>query len=594
MFKLWIVIALLLILSAGCTSQDENIIDLGDGQNNGDGANIGGDDKAAGDGQTAADGVQTGDNKTNNDGTAVGDEVVNNDDPAAGDDPLQNDDTVVNDEDPAWYNADDDGDGIPNGIEGKDDLDGDGIPNYLDNDSDGDGIADVDEVGSDPSNPKNSDKDPMPDFLDRDSDNDGIGDKEEVKIGTSPYKKDTDGDGDDDLAEQVYGSNPLDPGSKIPAGMYFVVLPYGAPEEVSRVLDFTTNINRVDVAILQDVSGSMDGEIANLKGGIKEKIIKAIRNKVVDSGFGLLHFQDWVEDPTKVVWVDQAITTEIEVAAASVDKIPATYGGTEPQSESLYQAATGAGLHAQIMEMGMVSASIDIPKADCTGKEGTIGGMCFRDKALPIMIMITDEAWEEIGIWPSTTKWNVNPPYEMGHYKENAIAAMNDINAKFIGIESNGSGSTTCKKDFEMISEQTGSMDVNGKYFNFTINTDGTGLSDTIADAVASMTTALEMDVKTDAASDETCDNKSVALFLVGSTPVEGNPINGYKSKDETTFFGVQPGTEVTFDLKFKNDFCKNTTGAPKTYKAKIRVLGEGSFLSSRDVQIIIPAMESN
>ena len=43
--------------------------------------------------------------------------------------------------------GDQDGDGIPDFIEGKEDSDGDGIANYLDLDSDNDGISDRDEVG---------------------------------------------------------------------------------------------------------------------------------------------------------------------------------------------------------------------------------------------------------------------------------------------------------------------------------------------------------------------------------------------------------------------------------------------------------------
>jgi hypothetical protein len=43
--------------------------------------------------------------------------------------------------------GDEDGDGIPNFLEGKEDSDGDGIANYLDLDSDNDGISDRQEVG---------------------------------------------------------------------------------------------------------------------------------------------------------------------------------------------------------------------------------------------------------------------------------------------------------------------------------------------------------------------------------------------------------------------------------------------------------------
>jgi len=44
-------------------------------------------------------------------------------------------------------NADDDRDGIPNYLEGREDSDGDGIANYLDWDSDNDGISDREEIG---------------------------------------------------------------------------------------------------------------------------------------------------------------------------------------------------------------------------------------------------------------------------------------------------------------------------------------------------------------------------------------------------------------------------------------------------------------
>ena len=51
-----------------------------------------------------------------------------------------------------YADEDSDGDGIPDSVEGTDDVDGDGIPNYLDLDSDDDGVPDALEYifGSDP------------------------------------------------------------------------------------------------------------------------------------------------------------------------------------------------------------------------------------------------------------------------------------------------------------------------------------------------------------------------------------------------------------------------------------------------------------
>jgi hypothetical protein len=67
---------------------------------------------------------------------------------------------------PDFRDVDSDGDSIPDTVEGGDDVDGDGTPNYQDGDADGDGLADRDEAGADPANPRDSDGDGLPDFLD--------------------------------------------------------------------------------------------------------------------------------------------------------------------------------------------------------------------------------------------------------------------------------------------------------------------------------------------------------------------------------------------------------------------------------------------
>jgi hypothetical protein len=80
--------------------------------------------------------------------------------------------------------ADDDGDCIPNGLEGCQqqppaDHDHDGGPDYLDGDSDNDGLIDEKEVGASCDDPRDTDGDGTPDFQDADSDNDGVDDQYE-------------------------------------------------------------------------------------------------------------------------------------------------------------------------------------------------------------------------------------------------------------------------------------------------------------------------------------------------------------------------------------------------------------------------------
>ncbi|HQB11244.1 MAG TPA: hypothetical protein PLW37_15385, partial [bacterium] len=122
---------------------------------------------------------------------------------------------------------------------------------------------------------------------------------------------------------------------------------------------------------------------------------------------------------------------------------------------------------------------------------------------------------------------------------------------------------------------------------------DGSGMSDQIADAVVALTTYVQMDVTTSTSSDEECDGVNVAAFVVESKPNEATPPEGVASKDDTTFYKVEPGTLVSFDVYFKNTFCINDTEAPIVYEANIRVLGDGAFLSAKKIQVIVPASDS-
>jgi parallel beta-helix repeat protein len=105
--------------------------------------------------------------------------------------------------------ADSDGDGIPDAVEGLLDMDGDGLPNRLDLDSDHDGVPDAQEYFGD-ALLDDPDNDGRWNFLDADSDNDGVADGVEHAAGTDPYDAsslpsghttDRDGDGRVSLSE---------------------------------------------------------------------------------------------------------------------------------------------------------------------------------------------------------------------------------------------------------------------------------------------------------------------------------------------------------------------------------------------------------
>ncbi len=481
---------------------------------------------------------------------------------------------------------DSDGDGIPDLVEGTEDFDGDGLPNHLDGDSDGDGIGDDVEAGGTP--PVDTDGDNKPDYLDLDSDNDGLSDAEEhagpdgipgTGDETSPTNPDSDGDGFNDVVEVAYGSDPNDPGDGLPPDVFYVILPYNAPQHEYRDLEFTTDITNPDLLIMVDLSGSMGGEITNLKAGINNVIINDVLTQIPSAAFGLVTFSDWADNPYTV---NQPITTNASQVEAAVSAISDTGGSDEPHDEVLYQAATGAGFTGTLCEVPLVcfpQINVSIPAASCPAN--TVGGVCFRDFALPIMIMLTDEDFTDAMDWQSGSQ----------HTQAEAIAAMNAINAKFIGIDS--SDSAAPQGDFDNVSNGTGSVDANNQPFNYTINSDGTGLSNQIVQAVLDLTQNLQMDVTTQREAVANPLGVDTSQFIKAVVPASAQPPTGVDSMDNTVFYGVDAGTLVTFNVDFYNDIFEPTEETATLFQALIHVEGAGTLLSSREVYIIVPGKNS-
>ena len=504
------------------------------------------------------------------------------------------------DADPDYLDTDSDNDGIPDSQEGYEDIDKDGLNNYRDPDSDNDQVEDSIECPSTPC--VDSDGDTIVDFLDSDSDNDGLTDKQEKDFGTNRLNKDSDDDGFDDLAEVTYGSNPLDDQDGIPEEHYYVVLPYDAPDDELRTLKFKTDVEKVDILILLDRSSSMSGEIDNLKLGINSEIVTNISANITDAGFGLATFDDWKalngDTIFSLVQPITTSTTDIQTAVNGISNLSSC--GWEPHHEALYQVADGTGYIGEFTftkrESSVNACDVDdtyypsIPAADCSSSDGSIGGACFRNEAMPIIIMLSDEGFttfpEEVFAW--TIDY---------HDKTDAIAALNDINAKFIGVDSWDSAMTWTpapENDFKEISTATGSVSATtGEPFFYKINSDGSGLSAQIKDAVMKLTSNIKLDVWTISESVTNPQSVDTSKFVKSLTPFSSDPVNSYDSKDMTTFYAVNPGAKVNFEIKFHNSIYEPTKLEATVFKAKINVLGDGALLDTREVIIIVPGSDS-
>ncbi|NOY92372.1 MAG: hypothetical protein GXP55_14355 [Deltaproteobacteria bacterium] len=496
-----------------------------------------------------------------------------------------------------------DGDGIADAVEGNSDIDGDGTPNWLDDDSDGDGVSDRDEHGdADPCALIDTDSDGTPDWWDTDSDNDGLSDGDEVNVyRTDPRNIDTDGDGVTDLGE-VLGSrtDPLDPTSTIPATDFFVVLPFGGPEVV-KPLRFGTSISVADVYFLIDTTGSMGDPIANVTSSLTS-ISSEISTRIPDVQMGVGFHRDFpFGDPGGVFSGsayygassdqpyknEQDITADLSAVQSAFGRLSAGGGGDNPEAqvEALYQTATGEG--ANWSYSGSGGGNFNLPRRSCPSipdePAPRYGYPCFRRGALPIIILVSDVTWHN-GPSGAEPYADISPT---PHIFDQAVIALNTIGARFIGVAVNGGG----RANMELMATQTGTVDGTGSPLVY--DASGGTVSNSIIEGLTTLTGGVKQDVTTRTENvPGNPDEFDATQFIKAITPIEGYTAGvpgGYDSKDDIAFYGVVPGTQVEFDVRFFND-VRPAAAAAEIFQAKIIVVGNGvATLDSRNVYIIVP-----
>jgi hypothetical protein len=503
---------------------------------------------------------------------------------------------------------DTDGDGIYDEFETTQDWEGDGIPNLEDPDSDDDGYPDAEEHGlEDGCAAVDTDGDGIPDFLDLDSDGDGLSDEEErTRYFTDPLNEDTDGDGFTDLAEAATGRDPADPSSRIPDDAFYVVLPYMG-EAQERELVFGTSVRKADVFFMVDSTGSMSSEISNLRTGLSS-IVTEMRASLTDVGVGFGQFAGFGGTPSGCdlfSCVDglegdlpfelvQEITTDDATMQSAVDRLDSDSGGANwaSSTEALYLTATGEGFTPWLDPQRCPA----IPDEESS----RYGYPCFRPRALPIAVVLTDTASKNgpgasVTYDPSDFPASPRGP----HTYEESLAAVTGIGGRVIGIIS-GMEAGNPDAQFDTWARDTGTVDASGSPIRFTINSDGTGLDSRIVDAIRIL-------------AEETPQNISGAVEDGEDRPEEIGPVDATQFVkaitpaalfdgtmehacpdpercDDTRFLNVTPGNTVRFNVRFLNDFQTPRSFA-QVFLAEILVLGNGvAELDSREVIIVVPA----
>lgn len=550
---------------------------------------------------------------------------------------------------PDVRDTDSDGDTILDLHEGASDADNDRTPNYRDTDSDGDGVLDAEEAGdglleTPPVACPNEinavtgmiEADGRADYADLDSDNDGLGDSDEARLHTDPCDIDTDEDGIGDLAEGAYETfNCPDgvsgtgcgcatmAGCSIPREHFYVVLPYNGAA-VERDLSFGTSIRVADVFFLTDTTGSMSGTLDRVKSTVSTPgsgLIARIADTIPDAWVGGGQHDDFPFggygggfDEPFILAIRMSPPERAADVQAAFNRMELHGGGDGPESqtEAIYQILTGEG--------GTWSSgstySMRRYVGDCL--DTGWGAPCFRDAALPIIVLFTDICAHEgppgedpscdpyTGITPAPATWT------------DTIAQMNRRGAKFVGINASGWGaacSTVIGTDgfspcyyLRRTAEETGSVDLDGNALVYDLPEGGasdTAFVDTVIRGIETVATRVPLDIDTGVRDDPTdAPGVDAARFVKRRQPAcratppaatcwtapEGlRHEDAVAFVDESTFFGVIPGTLVDFRITFQNDFYPGDVNA-QVFVAFIDVRTGTAILDTRQVFVVVPA----
>ena len=486
-----------------------------------------------------------------------------------------------------------DGDTIGDETEGRSygrDTDGDTIPDYMDLDSDNDGIPDNVEFLTDP------DDDGIPSYIDPDSDGDGLPDRNEVEAGTDPMNPDSDGDGATDLIEVAAGTDPLDPADNPHArGDFIFLVPYNeAPDPTQDTLVFKTDIQQADVYFIIDTSASMEGEINNLRSSLSSDIVPAVRDTIPNVWFGVGIFDQcpaegrcWTSGTPVGIENLQNLAEDEALTQTALDSVTDTcLGAAEPYIGALWLLATGDSSRWPLLF-----------ERDCPNPDAQVGYPCFRNGAIPIIVMAGDEHFYD----ESYRRCDSSPTYE------EMIVELTGIHARFIGLGSSGEMwncdglQTTCR--------HTGSVDIDGNPLAFRISGDGTGIGEQVIEAIQILATMVPMEIGTNAVDlvDGPGDDVDATIFIdhivpneVGGVTDPTDPtvvcVGGLETADRDAdtimdvFTRVLPGTAVCFDIYAKMNETVEPLVDPQLFSAEIQVIGNSvTVLDSRVVYFLVP-----
>lgn len=502
---------------------------------------------------------------------------------------------------------DEDGDGIPDALEGDGDDDGDGAPNAEDPDTDGDGVPDWTETeGFGPCEPPDSDGDGVPDHRETDSDGDGLDDADERwEHGTDPRSADTDGDGYSDLLETCgTTTDPLDADSAPADTDHVVELAEGqsATVRIDAVTPAPPPPRSPDVyALLDTPDEEARASFADRMVGLLEAMPEARvgAGQLSDFPFcedlGEGHCYGNFGDKPFEHMHDLGRAPDSLRSALSTSGL--TFAGWDPHGshvEALYQAATGEGGTWQYPLYGRTHS---LPPAPCP--EGGLGYPCFDPDSLPVIVLGAKRTWNNDGGHGDPEAYPDGRPYRnivpAPHEFAEARDALCAIDAAFVGVAFETSfvdDAYRQRHELEAMARAVGAVGPDGQ--PFVLEAPGGEVPYGVVDAVDTLSSEPRPeDVTTRIAADGACGGDAdPAAFVTEIRTLETDP-EGYARRDGGVFVATQPETPVAFELSLRNEVTR-PKDRMRVFHIRVAVTGRcDREIAVRHVYVVVPPVET-
>lgn len=549
-----------------------------------------------------------------------------------------------------------DGDGTEDAVEAGDgelatpprhcdeEADFDGFPDFLDVDSDNDGASDGEE------------RDAGTDACSNDSDSDGFGDA--VEIARRRVECRTGGEEACSCAASASCGIPTDsfyvvlPYLGEPEHRTLEFATAIQAIDVAFLIDTSGSHTGLSDALRDTIARPEDGIVARVQA-----IVPDARFSV--SGYEDFPFTPFgvYEDPIREIlpnrpyYVAQSNTADavaLQTALAALTYRP--YGdGPESATEALYQLLTGRG-GAWLWNTSVLAPSdprrllVMPPQTSCL--EGAWGAVCFRPGAIPVVVhfaescshngppgdelTIAPPGWDSLS--PCSSYDNATTPTiaPEPHVFAEVVERMREVGARYVGL--NTRAEYSCVSDFTTTSQmpcrfmremarQTGSVDVRGRALMYDVPHQWDDapfptrlIGDHVVDAVQRVASGVPMQVDTRTRDDFSDPDGVDATRFIGprvpaciasadrscwAAPIGIEHDAAVASFDDSTFFGVVPGTRLSFQVRFQNDFLPGGL-TTRVFVAFIDVRStagtalEGQVLDTREVFVVIPASRAH